>query len=160
MSWYYIQSGNQCGPVTDQELVSKVQSGELKSTDLAWQEGMADWKPLSQIPQFAGSPVSAPAPLATNPTFAQPAAAVSYQKIPNYLWQSIAVTVLCCLPFGIVAIVFAAKVDGLVARGDIAGAQAASKSAKNWVIASVITGLVITLIYVALVGFVTVQSKH
>lgn len=152
MAWYYIQSGNQCGPVTDQELAGKVQSGELSPTDLIWQEGMADWKPVNQVPPFAGG-ATTPTPLTTNPTFAQPASAMSYQKIPNYLWQSIAVTVLCCMPFGIVSIVYAAKVDGLVARGDIAGAQAASKSAKTWVNVSVISGLVITVLYVALVGF-------
>lgn len=50
--------------------------------------------------------------------------------IPNYLVQSILVTVLCCLPLGIPAIVFAAQVDGKKAAGDIAGAQEASKKAK------------------------------
>ncbi len=53
--------------------------------------------------------------------------------IPNYLWQSIVVTILCCLPFGVVAIVYAAKVDGLTASGDLAAARAASNSAKLWV---------------------------
>ena len=32
--------------------------------------------------------------------------------IPTYLWQSIVCTLLCCMPFGIVAIVFAAQVVG------------------------------------------------
>ena len=37
--------------------------------------------------------------------------------IPNYLWQSIAVTICCCLPFGIVGQVSLAKArPGLVAR--------------------------------------------
>ncbi|VGO11703.1 hypothetical protein PDESU_00249 [Pontiella desulfatans] len=53
-------------------------------------------------------------------------------NIPNYLWQSIVVTVLCCLPFGIPAIIFAAKVNGLVAAGQIEEAQAASAKAKMW----------------------------
>src|SRR5437762_2059610 len=34
------------------------------------------------------------------------------QPIPNYLAQAILVTVFCCLPFGIPAIVFAAQVNG------------------------------------------------
>lgn len=53
-------------------------------------------------------------------------------NVPNYLWQSIAVTVLCCIPFGIPAIVFAAKVNGLVAEGKIAEAEDASRKAKMW----------------------------
>ena len=43
---------------------------------------------------------------------------------------------MLALPLGIVAIVFASKVDGLQRSGDIAGANAASKSAKAWMIAS------------------------
>ena len=53
-------------------------------------------------------------------------------QIPNYLWQSIVVTLCCCLPLGIVAIIFAAQVNQKLAVGDIAGAQNASKQAKMW----------------------------
>ena len=52
--------------------------------------------------------------------------------IPNYLVQAILVTLLCCLPAGIVSIVYAAQVNGKVAAGDIAGARAASQNAKTW----------------------------
>ena len=38
--------------------------------------------------------------------------------IKSYLAESILITVLCCLPFGIVGIVYASKVSGLVAAGD------------------------------------------
>lgn len=78
-----------------------------------------------------------------------------YPQIPNYLWQSIVATVLCCMPFGVVGIVFAAKVDGLVARGDLAGAQAASKSAKTWTSVAVGSGLLVTVIYLVIVAFAT-----
>lgn len=54
------------------------------------------------------------------------------ENVPNYLWQSIAITVLCCLPLGIPAIVFAAKVNGLVAGGQIEEAKTASSKAKMW----------------------------
>ena len=50
----------------------------------------------------------------------------------NYLVFAILVTVLCCPPFGIPAIVYAAQVNGKLQAGDIAGAQAASKNAKMW----------------------------
>jgi Interferon-induced transmembrane protein len=56
----------------------------------------------------------------------------------------------CCLPFGVVAIVYAAKVDGLVASGDIAGAEAASKSAKLWVNLSAGSVLIIIAIYIVI----------
>ena len=67
-------------------------------------------------------------------------------KIENYLIWSILATVLCCLPTGIYAIIKAASVDGLVARGDIAGAQEASALAKKWTIISVVVGLIFGVI--------------
>ena len=60
-----------------------------------------------------------------------PPAAVP-QHISNYLAQSILVTIFCCLPFGIPAIVYAAQVNGKIQAGDINGALSASKTAKMW----------------------------
>ena len=64
--------------------------------------------------------------------------------VPNFLVHSIVVTLCCCLPGGIVALVYAAQVNSKLAAGDVAGAQASSKSAKTWVIVSVVAGLVTT----------------
>lgn len=62
--------------------------------------------------------------------------------IPNYLVQSILTTLCCCLPFGIVALVFSSQVNSKLAAGDIAGAQAASRSASTWSIVAFISGIV------------------
>lgn len=143
----------QLGPVAEEELLAKSKSGEVAATDLIWKEGMSDWKPLGQVPEFQGSSPMAMTPPPTqmgSVPMQQPAPMNSNQMpgvIPNYLWQSIVVTVLCCMPFGVVSIVYAAKVDGLVARGDIAGATAASKSAKTWAIAAAASWLAIMAIY-------------
>ena len=66
-------------------------------------------------------------------------------KVPNYLVQAILVTLFCCVPFGIVAIVYAAQVNGKVALGDMEGAWRTSRSAKNWAWISFGVGLVITV---------------
>ncbi|MCA1694069.1 MAG: CD225/dispanin family protein [Actinobacteria bacterium] len=66
----------------------------------------------------------------------------------NLVWAILA-TVLCCTPLGIVAIVKAAKVDGLLARGDYYGAQAAADSAKNWSIWSAVAVVVFYAVIVA-----------
>ena len=65
------------------------------------------------------------------------------QHIPNYLVQAILVTIFCCLPLGIVAIIFAAQVNGKVAAGDITGAQSASRTARILVIVPVVVGAVV-----------------
>ena len=51
--------------------------------------------------------------------------------VPNHLVWAILSTLFCCLPLGIVSIVFAAQVDGKRAAGDLAGAQEASRKALN-----------------------------
>lgn len=63
-------------------------------------------------------------------------------KVPNYLIHSIVVTLCCCLPFGVVALVFSAQVNSKLAAGDVAGAEASSRSAKTWVIVAVVAGIV------------------
>jgi predicted secreted protein len=65
----------------------------------------------------------------------------------NYLVWSILVTLFCCLPLGIVAIVKSSQVNGLWAQGQYAEAQASADSAKKFVIWSVVIGLVVGIIY-------------
>ena len=70
----------------------------------------------------------------------------------NYLVFAILTTVLCCLPAGIPAIVYAAQVNGKLQAGDIAGAQLASKNAKMWCWISASAGLAVGVIWGILVG--------
>jgi hypothetical protein len=72
-------------------------------------------------------------------------------KPSNYLPWAIATTLLCCLPAGIVSIVFAAQVDGKWNSGDYAGAQASSQKARTWAIVSAVVGLVLSAIYIVVV---------
>lgn len=43
-------------------------------------------------------------------------------QIKSHLAEAIITTLCCCLPFGIVSIVYAAKVSSLLQSGDVAGA--------------------------------------
>ena len=71
-------------------------------------------------------------------------------RIPNYLAQSILVTLFCCLPLGIPAIVYAAQVNSKVQAGDIQGAIAASNKARMWGWISFGLGLFVGVIYLIL----------
>ena len=62
---------------------------------------------------------------------------------PTYLWQSIVVTIVCCLPLGILAIVFAAQVASRWQNGDYEGAMRTSKTARNVAFVSFIVGLIV-----------------
>lgn len=76
----------------------------------------------------------------------------------NYLVWSILVTLFCCLPLGIVAIVKSSQVNGLWAQGQYAEAQNAANSAKTWAIWSMVIGLVVIAIY-AIVAVVNVATN-
>lgn len=69
------------------------------------------------------------------------------QPVPNYLVQAILVTLFCCLPAGVVSIVFAAQVNGKLQAGDYAGATQASKNAKTWAWVSFGVGLGVIVLY-------------
>ena len=68
-------------------------------------------------------------------------------KINNNLILAIVVAVLCCLPFGIVGIVYAAQVNGKALGGDIAGAQDYARKAKLWSLWGLGIGLGVCLLY-------------
>lgn len=79
-------------------------------------------------------------------------AAATGPTIPNYLIQSILVTFCCCLPFGIVAIIFAAQVNSKLAAGDRAGALEASRKAKMWTWIALGTGLLVWIVMMTVWG--------
>ncbi|GAA5484333.1 CD225/dispanin family protein [Haloferula sargassicola] len=157
--WYFAKGTDRHGPVSQEALLEMVRSGQVGTADLVWKEGMEGWEPVSKVPLLAAAALaqapatSPPPPMAPVSPYQTPAAP-SYtstpgvtENIPTYLWQSIVVTLLCCLPFGIVAIVFASRVSSLKYRGDAAGAREASDKAKFWVNVSVISGIVINVIF-------------
>jgi len=82
------------------------------------------------------------------------------QKIPNYLVQSILVTLFCCLPGGIAAIVYAAQVNGKIQAGDIQGALDSSQKAKMWSWISFGVGLLGIIVYIVLIAIGAIASSH
>ena len=70
------------------------------------------------------------------------------EAVPNdYLVWAILATILCCIPFGVVAIVYAAQVNSLVAAGNYAAAWQASQNAKKWCLVSLFTGIAVYILY-------------
>jgi uncharacterized membrane protein len=74
------------------------------------------------------------------------------QKPQNHLALAIISTLLCCLPLGIVSIVYASKVDGLYASGKYDEAQVASDNAKKWWIISAVAGVIVIILYFVFIG--------
>ncbi len=79
-----------------------------------------------------GTPVSGNDAVTAPPSAPPESSGVHPVHIPSYLAQAILATLFCCMPFGIVAIVYAAQVNGRLAAGDYGGARSASASARTW----------------------------
>ena len=100
-------------------------------------------EPGSRFCSKCGAGTNQPPPLVNTAPQGQ-----SYpQRVPNYLVQAILVTIFCCLPFGVVSIVFAAQVNGKLDAGDYAGALETSKKAKTWAWVSFWLGLAVGIIW-------------
>lgn len=68
-----------------------------------------------------------------------------------YLVLSILSTLCCCLPFGVVGIVFSAKINSSMAAGNLEEAQKNAKIARIWIIVSFVLGILTWVIYMMLI---------
>ena len=162
-NWHYEQNGQPTGPVSEDELRSLASTGAVSPTTRVWSEGMGDWQPASSaLPAlFGGAPAptapamdagtgysapptyGAPAPVA----YAAPSSFSGPVQIENQLVKSILVTLFCCLPFGIVAIIKAVEANNKAAIGDAAGAHASNAEASKWIKYGLISGVVVYGLY-------------
>jgi hypothetical protein len=114
-------------------------------------EAFMNYSDMGNEHQQAPPPPHAPPP--------PPSTGAPAQPVPNYLLPSILVTLCCCLPLGIPAIVFAAQVNGKVQQGDYAGAMESSRKAKMWTFIALGAGIVAGIIYaVAFAGMGVMSS--
>lgn len=65
--WFYGKDGTQHGPVTEHEIATLIASGQVDASTIIWREGMTDWLPFNQVPEFQpvsqqtpGAPIYAP----------------------------------------------------------------------------------------------------
>ena len=83
----------------------------------------------------------------------------SNSKPDNNMVWAILSTFFCCLPFGIVAIVNAAKVDGLWRSGEYEAANEAAANAKKYAKWATVIGIMVNII-VFIVSFAITWSSH
>ena len=69
----------------------------------------------------------------------------------NHLVWAILTTIFCCLPAGVVSIIFAAQVNSKWATGDYAGAMSSANNAKVWAIVAAVAGFLVSALYLVFV---------
>lgn len=158
--YFYSDGVNQLGPFTLQELLEK----NITEDTLVWYAPMPEWIPARELPELAhlfegDQPPRFKEPHNTHDDQPQrPSGGGGGHQRPRgnppktYLLESILATLFCCLPLGIVGIVYASKVEGRFRRGDQEGAEEASRQAKQWVTISFALGIVALVIRLILMA--------
>ena len=63
MAMIHVNRGaTSLGVFSEEEVREGLRTGRFVSTDIGWREGMANWQPLSQLPELGGAPPAAPPP--------------------------------------------------------------------------------------------------
>jgi len=60
MQIYVSKNNERYGPYTLEEVLQRLQTGQLDAADLAWHEGLATWAPLSQVVGHTSPQVTIP----------------------------------------------------------------------------------------------------
>ncbi len=81
------------------------------------------------------------------------AASAAPIRVSNYLVPAIVVTLACCVPLGVPAIVYAARVNPRLQAGDVEGALEASAKARMWCWIAFAVGLIVDFGYLGLMVF-------
>lgn len=133
MEFYILHNNTKQGPYSLDEL-----KGENIDVDtMVWSVGFSNWKPAKNVPELSDLLSSLP------PTPPLP------KPMPKtWLVESILITCFCCIPFGIIGIVNATKIENLYLNNEYERAFYHSQQAKKWTLWGFFTALVLILLYI------------
>lgn len=170
--YYYLSGQQKVGPFTLEELAQQ----NIERTTWVWYQGLEKWTQLKDVEElrevwsslpppvkqgYTETYQSPPPPPPQNTGYAsqntgygsQNTGDILKQPMPkSWLTESILVTLLCCLPFGIAGIVNASKVESRYHAGDVDGAYRASAEAKKWTTIGFWIGIAVIIIYIIVIA--------
>ncbi len=155
---YYIYNNNEAKGPFSVELLEKYR---IPANTLVSSENGTEWVEASTVIELRGAidDVATPTILTNQYDSQQQNSTTAFEPSPkNWLVESIISMLFCCLPFGLISLIYATKVDNLYAKRDYDGAKKASDSAKLWFNMSWVTGLIITIIYIIISTTVIVND--
>lgn len=106
-------------------------------------------KPLSTPPSAPPIPENRAATIPPMPNN-HPETEEQHPMPKTYLIWAVIMTVICCLPAGIIAIIFSSQVSSRYYAGDLAGAEKASERAQIWIIVAFVLGVMTNTLYIPL----------
>lgn len=177
MTYFLAVNGQHEGPFD----IEQLRQHGVTPESLVWNNTMTNWTPAGQVPEIAQALFCNNA-VPPRQEYRQPPYQPGYQQsgyqqsgyqqpgyqqqaqyntapgeMPStYLVWAILVTLLCCLPCGIVSIVYASKVESLWNQGLYDQSFKASNNARNWAIggaiASAVCGVLYVILYATILG--------
>lgn len=155
VEWFYGKDNTQHGPISELEIRNLISTGKIEQTSIIWREGMQDWLPLRDVPEFqisdSGHGHQAPQQIGAQ-TYMAPAPTESLAVISMVL--GILSIVASCMYVGIIFGI-PAVICGHLSIKKINNSPVAL-SGKGMAIAGLITGYLGSLISLCLIGFIIV----
>jgi len=112
--------GREYGPASAEQVRAWAAENRVHAQTPTRAVGQSDWRPLGSFSEVW---------MLSPPQFPR---ALPPGVVASHIAPAILVTLCCCQPFGIIAIVFGAQVSGRLSAGDLPGAQSASRTALMW----------------------------
>lgn len=126
MQYWALINNVKVGPLSPAQILAL---GATPDT-LVWTQGWQQWVPAASVIEFGF----------------QTRNNHSNNNLPpcpdTYFAWAIVLTLMCCLPAGIVAVVYSSSVESRYSIGDYEGALKASERAKIWCIVAFVLGLI------------------
>ena len=142
---YYVLTDNvKRGPFSIDELSNQ----NITKDTLIWKHGLEQWTKAQDMQE-----------LSTLLSYLPPTPPENMPMPKTWLVESICVTCLCCIPFGIIGIVNATKIESCYQRGNFEQALYHSKQAKKWTLVGFFTAIAIICIYLIILALSLILSK-
>lgn len=145
MEYYVLINGVKQGPFSMEELRTK----GLSRDSMIWKIGQSQWLPAYQVSELSELVSEIPP---EPPTI---------KKVMPKTWlvESILATIFCCLPFGIVGIVNATKVDTLYLNGNYEEAVLRSNNARKWTLWALFSAIAFWFLYLLVIGIMALAAS-
>jgi hypothetical protein len=156
MNWYYSKDGTQHGPVTQDDLQTKIRSGEVARDALVWRDGMSDWTAAHGVNELADATREiAPG----GSVYAAPGAQVStsYPALPSTKPTSgLAIASLVCGIVGLISCMFIPGIPAVIC-GHMAMKRTdpvtGNQNGRGMAVAGLVTGYIGLVLGIVIIGF-------
>lgn len=144
MEYYIVRDNRRLGPFSPEHLKEEGIGPDTK----VWRDGLDGWTRAGELPELDGITVGCvPPPLPDTADETEKDA--GRPPMPKtWLAESIIVTLVCCLPFGVAGIVYATQVESDYIAGRYDTAARKSVKARNMLIWGVASAAACAVIYI------------